>query len=115
MENLYIGIVLAAISGITFIAYKHPRLYKKEFGPKVVNFAVGIFIVSAIYDAGITAGHENLLPLLNNQTPSEIQAVLKSASVSQNVYLTSIAAFFYSVFLSWLASHMEEENGSTKN
>ena len=56
MDKLITGLILAAISGITFLAYKHPKAYDKLFQPLMFS-SLGLFIALSSYWLGWSAGH----------------------------------------------------------
>ncbi len=114
-ENLIIGLLLAAISGVTFIAYKHPKLYQKEFGPKILNSALFVIGIAIVYGIGYRAGINKLTPFLNDTETLEIKQILESAGVSDYVYIAAIASAIYGGFLSWLANNMLNEGNNEKN
>jgi len=110
MENLIIGLLLAAVSGITFIAYKHPELYQKEFSPKILNSALLVLGFAVIYEMGYGAAiYEFSLHLANSDNP-KIHEILESRGVNEYVFVAALAAAIYSGFLTWLANHMKSEN-----
>ena len=109
MENLLIGLILAAVSGVTLVAYKHPVLYEREFGPKILYSALFIFGFAVVYEIGFGAAIERLTPYLINSESPEIQSLLEASGMNEYVYLISISAAIYSGFLSWLADHLNNE------
>ena len=115
MENLYTGLLIAAVSGLTFIAYKHPRLYEKEFSSKIFYTSLGALLVAIFHDTGVSTAHESLLPLIIENQDKEVQSALKTTRISEHIYLLCICSLIYSGFLSWLANHMQTEREENKN
>ena len=56
MDKLITGLILAAVSGITFLAYRHPKAYDKLFQPLMFS-SLGLFIAFSSYSLGWSAGH----------------------------------------------------------
>lgn len=116
VENLIIGLLLAAISGVTFIAYKHPGLYQKEFSPKILNSAWFVLGFAVVYEIGYGGALDKFTPLLANSDDPQVLELLESTGVNGYVFVAALAAALYSGFLTWLADHMKNEksddNGS---
>lgn len=109
MENLIIGLILAAVSGTTLIAYKHPDLYQKDFSPRILNSAWFVLGFAVIYEIGYGAAIEKLTPYLNHPDSAEIQELVGSFGINEYVYAIALAAAIYGGFLSWLSDRMKAE------
>ncbi len=109
MENFVTGLALSAITGATYIAYRHPVLYEREFAPKILYSALGILFIVLIYDAGYDAAVVDLFPHLIDSDAPEISAFTEDSGIDDSVGLVSLGVAIYSGFLSWLADHMKNE------
>ncbi len=115
MEALYISLATMAVSGITFIAYKHPALYEKQFSPKIF-IASGLVLLSFIFhNAGVNAAFKELTPFLKNGDGDQIKKVVENAQFPDQIGLAVLGIFLYALFLSWLADHMMKEYDLKKN
>lgn len=111
MENLYISLILMAVSGITFIAYRHPQLYERDFSNKILAVS-GLIVLSLImHDSGVSSAFKDLSPYLKDGVNEKVKEVVESASASSELWLLVGFVFFYGLFLSWLADHMKKEKG----
>lgn len=43
-EELVVGLVLFAVSGLAYVAYQHPDLYEKQFFGKIAFACLAIFL-----------------------------------------------------------------------
>ncbi len=109
-ENLVIGLILAFVSGITFVAYKHPELYEKVFASKLIGVSVFILAWGISYDSGASSAFQAISPSIN---PDKLDAALKTleaAKFSTDLFQGALGLLVYSLFLSWLADHFKKEH-----
>src|SRR5437764_14014645 len=55
LASIIAGLVVAFVSGLTFVAYRHPAGYRKLFIPLMAS-AWGVWIVHMIYSFGEQSG-----------------------------------------------------------
>ena len=110
MENFLITMAGAAISGITFIAYKHPEFFEKEFSQKIFFISLGILFAAIFHDVGVSSAQQELTPFIKEGASSEVQEALRKANTKEYVIIAALGSILYSMFLSWLANHMKNEN-----
>ena len=110
MEDFIIGVGGAAISGLTFIAYKHPALFEKEFSSKIAYISIGILLAASFHDTGVSSAQHELIPLIKDGLSPAVKAALEKAKTNDYIYLASLGALFYGMFLSWLANHRKAED-----
>lgn len=111
METLYVSLALMATSGITFISYRHPVLYEKQFSPKLFT-ASGLVLLAVIFhDIGVGTAFKDLTPYFKDGVGDQVKKVVETASMPGEFWLAVIGIFFYGLFLSWLADHMKKEYG----
>jgi hypothetical protein len=109
MKELIVGLVLAGASGMTFLAYKHPKAYAEIYGALIIGITGGLGFVIGIYVGG-SAMFKHLIPLIpTNQT----EAATKAADVATpdlvligSLYL---AALGYLLFLRLLHFLLKED------
>lgn len=102
MDKLIPGILIAALSAITFLAYKHPRAYSRLYLVVVVGGSL-ILMGLALWDAALVSAHKGLLRYI----PAENLAAAKAARdqmfvQSDWIVFGSAAVFCYLVFLHWV-------------
>lgn len=111
MDSLYISLVLMAVSGVTFIAYRHPLLYEEQFSPKI--FIVSGLAVLAVmfHDAGVNTAFKDLTPFLKDGVGEQVKVAIQKSSFPEIFWGGVGSTFLYAFFLSWLADHMKKEYG----
>lgn len=115
MEALYVSLIGLAVSGITFIAYKHPVLYEKQFSPKIFIVSGLVFLAFVFHDAGVSDAHKELTPYLKDGVGEQIKKAVEDAQFPSQIFLGVLGVIAYALFLSWLADHMMKEYGLKKN
>ena len=110
MEDFIIGVGAAAISGLTFIAYQHPELFEKEFSAKIAYISIGVILAAIFHDTGVSSAQHELIPLIKDGLSPAVKAALEKAKTNDYIYLASLGALFYGMFLSWLAKHRTTED-----
>jgi hypothetical protein len=77
IETIAAGLIVATVSGLTFVAYKHPRGYQKLYLP-LIGVLAGYWLLHMAYSFGVMNGFYDALGgvrALNKelvQTPSLI-------------------------------------------
>ena len=110
MEDFIIGVGAAAISGLTFIAYQHPELFEREFSAKITYISIGVILAAIFHDTGVSSAKHELAPFIEDGVGPAVKAALEKAKTNDSIYLASLGALFYGMFLSWLAKHVKAEN-----
>jgi hypothetical protein len=108
MENFLYSIAAAAITGLAFLAYKHPEAYSKIYGIITVAIVVAIAFMNG-WNFAITAVHQQLLRKLPIETASSVsQSVTDTSfSVFQSFGLPMLFYVFH-IFLSFLPALIEK-------
>lgn len=114
METLYVSLMLMAISGTTFIAYRHPVLYEKQFSPKILAVAGLAVLAFLFHDAGVNTAFKELTPFIKDGVGEQVKKVVEESQFPGQFWLGVVGVFFYALFLSWLADHMMKEYGVKK-
>ncbi|MCG7945323.1 MAG: hypothetical protein N0C84_03205 [Candidatus Thiodiazotropha taylori] len=110
MENFLIAMAGAAVSGLTYVAYKLPDLFEREFSQKIAYISIGILFAAIFHDTGVSSAQQELIPYIKDGVGEALKEALKEAKTNDYIYLASLGALFYGMFLSWLANHMKAEN-----
>lgn len=111
METLYISLALMAISGVTYIAYRNPKLYQEQFSPKIFLGSGLAVLVLLAHESGLDAAFNAVSPFLAEGSSEDAQAAADSKNAPGIVWTGLLFAFLYGMFLDWLADHMEKEYG----
>ncbi len=118
MEPSIIAIIatisLSLLTGITFIAYKHPKGYQKLYWP-LVGLLFGEIIFRTIYNAGLSAGFYTAIDgvrVLNKE------AYVKTPSLSYDSIwwlMIPLILFIYFLFLNFLPAILELDKSDLKS
>lgn len=100
-----------AVSGITFIAYRHPVLYEKELSGKIFTVSGLSALAMIMHDNGVSTAFKDLTPFIKDGVGDQVKEVIEAASAPSNIWLGVLCVFIYGFFLSWLADHMKKEYG----
>jgi len=113
-DPLTAGIIIFVISGIGFIAYHDPKLFKKSELP-ILLVLLSILVTMTIWGVATKVITSNIssIPLLqldeHKSVLTEIYAVLKPHQILDgNISLILIGMFFYMVVLGYISKHRSE-------
>jgi len=115
MEALYTSLALMAVPGITFIAYKHPVLYEKQFSPKIYIASGLVLFAFVLHNYGVISALKELTPYLKDGVGDQVKQAIENAGFPSLVSLGALGIFLYSLFLSWLSDHMQKEYALRNN
>lgn len=120
VETLVISLILAALSGLTFVAYKHPRGYRR------ISIPLGVVVLMlAIWVLSLTSGATvSSIGSLKEDLDHFPDRTLKSEEFSINslyqcrnrmivVLMVTVATLGYLYFLSCLPRILECETNTT--
>lgn len=111
MENLIQGLFVAAIGGLTYVAYKHPDGYSRMYWPlmgAVILSMTGILI----WELGISAGLGALLPLLQD---GKAEDALRATNAIKILSGWHFAAYFVLIVYLMFLSALPHILGNNKN
>lgn len=95
------------VSGLTFVAYKHPDLYEDKFFNKLMFATLIVFLGSQTYDFAISNAFSTLREFIDKDYLEKATSAKEGMEVPMYVFVGAGALYFYSFFLSWLAHHMK--------
>ena len=109
-----VPLLLAAISGLAYLAVKHPSIYEKLFGKiylasSIITLAL-LFWTTAMIRASIV-----LLPFTSPEKMLEANKAIDSVTIPY--YLTIIAHVLFSAylfFLSWVSNQIQNEKQNSE-
>lgn len=115
MEALLSGLVIAAITGITLLAYKHPEAYKKiDPVPIIGKISIGIFIVSFIWQQASHMTYRAIMPYIPIEKSKQAQEAVDAVNLSiSNMIIIAgicIAVLLYLSFLHFLPSLIKKDS-----
>lgn len=95
LETIISGLILAAVSGITFLAYKHPDVYK-TMGLSSITFNLGVlvFAVMNAWNFGIGLTYTKLLSYLAEGKQHAAEAVIEQLKFSTSTLVLTGVLFF---------------------
>jgi TRAP-type C4-dicarboxylate transport system permease small subunit len=109
LETITAGLLLASVSGITYLAYKHPRAYRKIALPLSTLILLIQFMVM-MWSFGVQATHLKLMPLIEsskwNQAQEAVDGILPRWWL---VALVCLGATTYLLLLYWLPKLLDQE------
>lgn len=109
------AIAIPILSGLTFLAYKHPHAYKK-FALPSAWFKVGFsyLIAYLFWNMGIITAYKKLLPFIPSDKAREALSTLDSLTISTELQWFVIGCWFilwfFFVFLDNLQSFLKKNN-----
>ena len=78
-ETLAAGLLLAGISGLTLLAYRHPPAFAKLYFPLLGLDFFGLSVVAA-WDAGVNYAQARLAQFISPEKLSEADALIRSTA-----------------------------------
>ncbi len=107
METLFVGLLLAAVSAITYIAYKHPTGYKKLW--YVASWVLVVSLaVAGIWDSSMSYTYVSLIDGLEYEQRKNIDEKLKEIDLPlMKIFLVTSACYAYLLFLKYLPNILE--------
>lgn|SRR6266568_887576 len=120
METLAQGVGVAALTGVTILAYKHPHAYKKIELPSIIfKFGIAVFLVMLIWHQATSTIYLRLIPFIKVSDQQTVQKIVDSLTISGATYFTICGSFMalwgYLIFLTLLPSLLQnDENDRNK-
>lgn len=114
MHELIVTLIVAGISGITFIAYKHPNGYSK-ISPWLFGVVNIIFVGTFIWGVGVMDGYFAVSDFLETDARDEAWQTVKKLNISQDKYflLTYLGVNLFLGFLKEVLPKLTHEEKTT--
>ncbi len=111
MQEFIVAIAVAAISGLSYLAYNHPLLFNRI--NKVLKFIAVIVLVSLlIWDAAVSQTFLIVLPYIDFQKISSAQKALKVIEIPFiKVTIIYVLLALYFTFLTKLPKLIGKKDG----
>jgi len=101
---------LAALTGLSYLAVRHPKLYKDNLFDKIYLGGLGVFIVVGIWTIGVVTTFFFFSLFIAEDKRSIARESLPLLAGSPGWWLVGTVGFFaYLMFLVWLAGHLARE------
>ena len=112
MLTLVGPLVLAAISGLAYLAVKHPAVYEKLFN-KLYLLSTIVFLGTALWSGAVSMAFVALLPFISIDKVNSAKAAIDGISVPMVwALIGQFSATVYLFFLSWLAHQVKNDSAS---
>lgn len=107
MNNpLIIGLIISALSALTFLAYRHPKSFSKLYIPLCFIFLGGYAVVSA-YNNALKSAFELLSPFIPDSMLAKAQESISGIAMDDSIGIMFVLAGAYMIFLLFLPHLME--------
>jgi hypothetical protein len=109
LATLFGGLGVAAITGLTFLAYKHPSAYEKVF--KGLEIVLGIIMLLIMFwSLAVSRAHLNLLPFIDQEKRAAADVAVQSIDLfSWKLFFAYFALYLYLLFLRFLRFLLHED------
>jgi len=97
MQTFIFGLLLACVSGVTVVAFKHPKGYARLF-PYLVAVSTTLFVGLSVWHFAIEVTWTNLVKYMLNETLSEAEDVkqqLRPSYVWVAFWYVGVVAFLW--------------------
>jgi hypothetical protein len=108
MDKIAPALIVAAISSLTFVAYKHPNAYKKLW-LAIMVFYFAAFMSLIGWNAGCEAAFSALKEFIASDKLKEAIAALENKEISTWIILTGVGLYFYLFALTFLPLLLDED------
>jgi hypothetical protein len=124
LETLITSLLVALISALAFIAYKHPAGYGKIYSPLLVTLT-SIVVIFAVWDMAIMTARITIMdqvhvegsPEITLDVRSQVTRAIESVRLSSRpwlIWLIWALAYAFLYFLFRLPSILADQNQDTK-
>lgn len=109
LEQVAGGLVVAAVTGLGFLAVRYPRTFKSIY---YAAFALaGLFLIIGItYDVSVIVGSSAILKFVAPDQKAAAEMAQSAMRIPGWVMWTIAASNFYFLFLDWLSGRLAAEN-----
>jgi hypothetical protein len=115
MLALYAPLLVAAASGLAYVAMKHPVIYQRLFG-KVYFLSGVIFLVLVVWSGAISLAHTTLLPFISPENSTPAAAAIDSISIPTPwLLLANLIVAAYLFFLAWFSRQVEQDRHANEH
>jgi len=98
LESIISPLIIAIISALTFVAYKHPTAYKKLLLP-ILIICIVLDLVFTTWEISISVISSKLLPLIGREKITEAELIIDKHQIFDNPMYLSIIFILIVAFL----------------
>jgi len=98
---LVIGLIISALSALTFLAYKHPKSFSKLYIPLCLSFVGGYAAVSS-YNSAINSSLKILSAYIPKDMLEKAQESISSLAIDDDIGAMLMLASMYMLILLFL-------------
>ncbi len=110
MLQFIIPLLLAAISGIAYIAVKLPRVYEKSLFGKIYIASAIVFLILVSWSGAVSQALIPLLPFIPTEQVTSAKNAIEAIALPVNLVLIyQFVVMGYLFFLLWLAKKLDED------
>ncbi|SRR6266446_4505551 len=99
LETVAAGLILAAVSGITYLAYKHPPAFRKLFYP-MLGLIIAPQIILGAWALGVSHSYATIYRFIDRTKWNEADAAINS--ITPREWLVSLVLFGSLAYLAFL-------------
>jgi hypothetical protein len=109
LETITAGLSVAAVSGITYVAYKHPAAYRTVY-QRLTWLTLAILIVIGIWSIGAQSAYTQLIRLIETSKLPQMEDALGHIMYRfRVVFAACVGTNLYLLLLSYLPKLLEQE------
>ena len=98
MQSLIVGLLLAGVSAISFVAFKYPNGYARLF-PYMMGVVTALFLGVTVWQAAVEASWTSANVFLARESQSDAQTAKDRLSVP---YLSAVFAYLGAAAFLWI-------------
>lgn len=118
MQSLIVGLLLAGVSAISFVAFKYPNGYAKLF-PYMIGLATALFVGVTVWQAAIEASWTSVNVFLTSEVQSDARIAKDRLSLpyfsAAFTYLGVAAFLWINLKLPAFLQHTDEDIEASEN
>ncbi len=109
MNNpLVIGLIISALSALTFLAYKHPKSFSALYIP-LCFFFIGGYATVSFYNSALKSAFKALSVFIPEAMLEKAQESISILAIDDGIGITFILAGAYMLFLLFLPQLIEHD------
>jgi hypothetical protein len=113
MDKVIPALIVAAISSLTFVAYKHPKAYQKIFNPLAICFLITFIAVNA-WNLSNTLTYSALIEYIEVGKIKDAKTAMENYQIPYWEMWMLLGSYFYLFFLTFLPRLLDEDKPVNK-
>lgn len=112
MQTLLVSLVMAAVSGLAFLAVKHPPIYRRLFG-SIYVLSSSLFLALVAWSSAVDLTLATLIGFIDPNKYADAKANVALFSLPLPWLLAAwVLGLAYIFFLEWLAKQVTESQNT---